>query len=171
MAFSSGLDRQLHDAIRFEPNTKHSPVADDPYELAQVRTNKMIRNYYYLVAGILSIIFSVTHAWNGQTNFLPTIDVSDLDLTTRTTTFYIWHILTAENFIFGIAFLVMSACKAPSTVRFSAWIIAFVVITRWVVIFGSTFLRNRSGLGGTLVDSIAIGVFVAIILLGARKKL
>ena len=131
----------------------------------------MIRNYYYLIAGILSILFSFTHAWNGQTNFLPVINVSDFDLTTQTTLFYIWHILTAENLIFGIAFLVMSIYKDLTKVKFTAWMIAFIMITRWVVIFGSTLFKNKNGVADTLTDSIAIIIFVGIIILGTRKKL
>ena len=37
------------------------------------RNKPLIKNYYYLVAGILSILFSFTHAWNGQTSVLPVI--------------------------------------------------------------------------------------------------
>jgi hypothetical protein len=132
--------------------------------------NIMIRNYYYLIVGILSILFSFTHAWNGQTSFLPIINVPDLDLTTKTTIFYVWHILTAENLIFGVAFLVMSVYKDLSKVRFTAWTIALIMIARWVVIFGSTLFKNKSGITDTLTDSIAIIVFVALIILGTRKK-
>jgi hypothetical protein len=132
--------------------------------------NEMIRNYYYLIVGILSILFSFTHAWNGQTSFLPVTNVPDFDLTTKTTIFYVWHILTAENLIFGVAFLVMSVYKDLSKVRFTAWTIALIMIARWVVIFGSTLFKNRSGITDTLTDSIAIIVFVVLIILGIRKK-
>jgi hypothetical protein len=132
--------------------------------------NEMIRNYYYLIVGILSILFSFTHAWNGQTSFLPITNVPDFDLTTKTTIFYVWHILTAENLIFGVAFLVMSVYKDLSKVRFTAWTIALIMIARWVVIFGSTLFKNRSGITDTLTDSIAIIVFVVLIILGIRKK-
>jgi len=129
----------------------------------------MIRNYYYLIVGILSILFSFTHAWNGQTSFLPVTNEADFDLTTKTTIFYVWHILTAENLIFGIAFLVMSVYKDLSKVRFTAWTIAFIMIARWGVIFGSTLFKNKSGITDTLTDSIAIIVFVVLIILGTRK--
>ena len=72
------------------------------------RNKPLIKNYYYLVAGILSILFSFTHAWNGQTSVLPVINTSNIDLATKTTVFYVWHIMTAENFGFGVSFLVMS---------------------------------------------------------------
>ena len=71
----------------------------------------MIKNYYYLIVGILCILFSFTHVWNGQTTVLPIVNASNIDLATKTTFFYIWHILTAENFVFGVSFLVMAFYK------------------------------------------------------------
>ncbi len=130
----------------------------------------MIKNYYYLIAGILSILFSFTHAWNGQTSFLPITNVSEFDETTKTTIFYVWHILTAENLIFGVAFLIMSVYRELPKVKFAASMIAVIMIARWIVIFGSTLFKNKNGITNTLTDSIAILVFVGLIILGARKK-
>ena len=65
----------------------------------------------------------------------------------------------------------MSIYKDLSKVRFTAWMIAFIIIARWVVIFGSTLFKNKNGVADTLTDSIAIIVFVGLIILGTRKKL
>jgi hypothetical protein len=112
----------------------------------------MIKNYYYLIVGILSILFSFTHSWNGQTTVLSIVNVSNIDLVTKTTIFYVWHILTAENFIFGVTFLVMAFYKDLSKVKFTAWLIAVIIIARWGVIFGSTLSKNINGLTDTLSD-------------------
>jgi hypothetical protein len=72
--------------------------------------------------------------------------------------------------LFGIAFLFMSVHKSLSKVRYAASLIAVLMITRWVVIFGGTILYNASGLKNILTDSIAIAVYVALIWLGIRKK-
>ena len=130
----------------------------------------MIKNYYYLVAGILAILFSVSHAWNGQTVVLPSINVDTITADTKTIFFYVWHIITAENILFGFAFIFMSVHKDLSKVRFTAWVIAILMIVRWVVIFGSTILYNAEGLKNTLIDSIAIIVYVSLIILGTRAK-
>ena len=127
-------------------------------------------NSYYLIVGILSILFSFTHAWNGQTTVLPIIDTSNIDLATKTMNFYVWHILTAENFIIGISFLGMAFYKDMSKVRITAWFIAIIMIARWGVIFGSTLFRNITDLTGTLTDLIVIIIYVGLIILGTRKK-
>ena len=130
----------------------------------------IIKNYYYLIAGILSILFSFTHAWNGQTTVLPIIDASNTDLATKTIIFYVWHLITAENFIFGTSFLVMAFYKDLSKVKFTAWFIAVMIIARWGVIFGSTLFKNINGLTDTLSDLIAIIIYVGLIILGTRVK-
>ncbi len=130
----------------------------------------MIKNYYYLVAGILSILFSISHARNGQTTILPTLNIEAITSETKTIFFYVWHIITAENMLFGFAFIFMSVYKDLSKVRFTAWVIAILMIVRWIVIFGSTLLYNADGLKNTLIDSIAIFVYVSIIILGTMVK-
>jgi hypothetical protein len=130
----------------------------------------MIKNYYYLIAGILAVLFSISHAWNGQTVLFPTLNVDTITVETKTIFFYVWHIITAENMLFGVAFLVMAFYKDLSKVRFTAWIIAFLMIVRLIVIVGGTLLYNASGLKNTLIDSIAIVIYVALILLGIRVK-
>jgi hypothetical protein len=130
----------------------------------------MIKNYYYLVAGILAILFSISHAWNGQTTVLPFLNIDTITVETKAILFYVWHIITAENMLFGFAFLFMSVRKDLSKVRFAAWMIAILMIVRWVVIFGSTILYNAEGLKNIWIDSIAIIVHVSIIILGTRVK-
>ena len=127
-------------------------------------------NYYFLIVGILSILFSVTHAWNGQTIVLTIVDSSNFDLSTKITINYVWHILTAENFIFGAAFLIMTFYKDISKIKFAAWIIAVIMIARWGVIFGFTIIKNKNGLIDTLTDLIVIIIFVGLIILGTRRK-
>ena len=133
-------------------------------------TKQMVKNYYYLVLGILSILFSFTHALNGQNSVLPLINSTAIDLSSKTTIFYIWHIITTENFIFGIAFLIMAFYKDLSKVKFTARMIAIIMIARWCVIFGGTIVKNPNGIKDTLIDIIVILIYVALILLGTKVK-
>jgi hypothetical protein len=131
----------------------------------------MVKNYYYLIVGVLAILFAFTHAWNGQTAVLPLLNVDTIDVNTRTIFFYVWHIITIENLIFGVAFLFMAFHKDLSKVSFAAWIIAILMIVRLIVIFGGTLLYNASELKNIAVDSIAIVIYVSLIILGIRVKI
>jgi hypothetical protein len=130
----------------------------------------MIKNYYYLIVGILAILFAFTHAWSGQTTVLPVLDIPAIDENTRTVFFYVWHIISVENLIFGTAFIIMALSKDLSKVRFAAWLIAVIMIARWLVIFGSTLLKSNAGVQQILMDSIAILIVVCLIALGTRVK-
>jgi hypothetical protein len=130
----------------------------------------MIKNYYYFVAGLLAILFAFTHAWNGQTVVLPLLDMPTITAESRTTFIHIWHIITAENLVFGTTFLIMSQYKDLSKVRFTAFVIATMLILRLIVINVTTLIYNSVSVNSNMVDSIAIVVYVALIMLGTRVK-
>lgn len=127
-------------------------------------------NYYYLVAGFLAILFSITHELNGQQISIPSLHAGKLDVNAVTTFKYIWHIITAENFVFGIAFIIMAFYKEMKNVRFSAWLICAILMIRLFVIVSTTLSMIGWQLTNLVVDIIAIMIYVMIILLGTRKK-
>lgn len=129
-----------------------------------------IRNFYYLIAGILAIMFAVTHAWNGQSTVLPTLRVSAIAVDTRTVFMYVWHIITAENLVFGGVFIFMSLKIEQTKIRIAAWTIVLLLIVRLMVILGITAFYDVSELTDTLIDSIAIVIYVALIILGIKMK-
>ena len=132
--------------------------------------NIKVRNYYYLIAGVLAILFAVTHAWNGHTAVLPMLNIEEMSVSTRTVFTYVWHIITVENLVFGIAFIFMSLQAEQSKIRFAAWLIVAILIVRLLVILGVTAMLDVSGLTDTLIDSIAIVIYVTLIILGTRMK-
>jgi uncharacterized membrane protein YdjX (TVP38/TMEM64 family) len=101
---------------------------------------------------------------------LPLLDTPAITQETRTTFIHIWHVITAENLVFGIAFLIMSQYKDLSKVRFTAFVIASMLVLRLIAIIGATLLYNPTGLNTTLVDSVAIVIYVVIIIFGTRVK-
>ncbi|CAM4051944.1 hypothetical protein COLU111180_20915 [Cohnella lubricantis] len=129
-----------------------------------------VRNFYYLIAGVLAILFAVTHAWNGQSAVLPTLHLSAIAMDTRIVFIYVWHIITAENLVFGIVLIFMSLQIKRSKTQPAAWTIVSLLIVRFMVILGITAFHDVSALMDTLVDSIAIVIYVAIIILGIRMK-
>ena len=126
-------------------------------------------NVYYIIVGIFSVLFSFTHGWNGYKSILPLIDATSLKTTIKTTIFYVWHIISIENFIFGIAFFIMAFYKNPAEIRFTAWIIVSIILARWIVISGATLLKDASDLKSILTDSVAIVIYVGLIILGIRS--
>lgn len=129
-----------------------------------------IRNYYYLIAGVLAMLFAFTHAWNGQSTVLPILDVNDVPLDTNIIFSYVWHIITAENLVFGIVFFILSLQRERSKIKPVAILIVSLLLVRWTVLLGVTAFYDVSVLTDTLIDSVAILVYVSLILLGIRMK-
>lgn len=129
-----------------------------------------VRNFYFLTAGLLAILFALTHAWNGQSTVLPVLHVSAIAMDTQTIFMYVWHIITAENLIFGFVFIFMSFQSERSKLHFAAWTIVSLLLVRLLVILGITALQDISALRDTLIDSIAIVIYVIFIIMGIRRK-
>lgn len=129
-----------------------------------------IKNLYYLIAGILAVLFAITHAWNGQSAVLPTLHTGEIALNSEIIFTYVWHIITAENLVFGVAFICMAFQGERSKIRAVAWMIVSLLIVRLMVILGITAVQNVSALSDTVVDSVAIVIYVIFILLGIRMK-
>lgn len=129
-----------------------------------------IRNPYYFIAGILAILFAVTHVWNGQSVMLPKLDIEAVSVDTRIVFTYVWHIITAENLIFGISLLMMSIVREPSKVSFAAWIMVSILLMRLLVILGVTTILDAAALGSTLIDSIAIVIYIGLLILGIKLR-
>jgi hypothetical protein len=129
-----------------------------------------IRNYYFLIVGILSVLFSVSHGWFGETSVLPLIETSNLDISSRTAVFYTWHMSTAENFIFGIVFFIMAFYKDATKLKFTVWMIISIVVIRYAVFFVSTWIKNRSGINEAIPELVILIIYVVLMILGISKR-
>lgn len=125
---------------------------------------------YYLIVGVLGILFAFTHAWNGLSIVLPILEVTTIPLGMQMEFKYVWHIITAENLIFGMAFLFMSFQKEQSKFRFAAWLMITILFVRLIVILGITAMLNVSSMKDTLLDSIAIILYIALMIRGATLQ-
>lgn len=130
----------------------------------------MIKNYFYLIVGLLCILFAVTHTWNGLETALPVLDSAEIDGETKTIFTYIWHVIGIENLILGIALLIMAFQKNGEKVKFTACVIIAILIMRWIIITFFTVLNNESSIMDLLPDTIAILTVVVLLLLGIRVK-
>lgn len=132
--------------------------------------NIKVRNVYFLIAGVLAMLFAFTHAWNGQSAVLPTLLVSSISMDNRIVFSYVWHIITAENLVFAFAFILMSLQNNRLKIQSVAWTIVSLLIVRMIVFLGITAFYDLAALTNTLIDSIAIVIYVVLIILGIRMS-
>jgi len=130
----------------------------------------MVKNYFYLIVGILCVLFAVTQTLNGLQTMLPILHGSNIENSTMTVFTYQWHIISAENVVFGIALIIMAFQKNIAKVKVAAWVIAAILFVRGVVTTLVTVLLGISNVMNLLTSTIAISVLVVLLLLGARIK-
>lgn len=130
----------------------------------------MIKNYYYLIVGILCLLFAYTHASNGESSLLLDLREYALAMDTMTVIHYVWHIITIENLVFGVGLIMMSFYLRQEKVQWVAWLIAALMVARGVVIFLFTMIDNREALSRIIVDGIAIVLVVILLILGSRVR-
>ena len=129
----------------------------------------MVKNYIYLVVGLLSVLSAVTHTLNGLGTALPVLD-SVIDDSTKTVFTYVWHVIGIENLVFGIALIIMAFQKNLEKVKFTAWLIIVILILRWIIIVFFTVLNDISNVNNLLIDTVAILICVVLLVLGTRVK-
>ena len=130
----------------------------------------MVRNYFYLIVGLLCVLFAVTHTLNGLATTLPILDNAEIDNNTKVAFTYVWHIIGIENLVFGIALLIMAFWKNTSKVKFTAWLIIVILMMRWMVITFFTLLNNYGSVKQLIPDTIAIFVVIILLLIGTKVK-
>jgi hypothetical protein len=130
----------------------------------------MIRNYFYLIVGLLCILFSVTHTLNGIETSLSSLDNAQIENNVKVVFTYVWHIIGIENLVFGIALLIMAFRKNLLKVKFTAWLIIVVLAMRWITITYFTILNNKDNIKQLIPDTIAIFVVIILLMLGTKVK-
>lgn len=130
----------------------------------------MIRNYYYLIVGLLLILFAVTHTVNGVMTGLPVLHNADIENDIKITFTYVWHVIGIENLVLGIALLIMAFQKNMSKVKFTTWVIIVVLIMRWIIITSFTLLDESGSIKQIIPDTIAFFGVITLLLIGTRIK-
>ncbi len=130
----------------------------------------MVKNYFYLVVGVLCLLFAVTHTINGVTTTLEVLDNAAMADDVRTAFTYVWHIIGVENLVFGIVLIIMAFQKSQSKVRFAAWLIITILALRWIVISSFTLANNSGEIMQILPDTVAIFVVLVLLVLGTRVR-
>lgn len=130
----------------------------------------MVRNYFYLIVGLLCVLFAVTHTLNGISTTLPTLNNVVIESNAKIAFVYVWHIIGAENLIFGIFLIIMAFRKNMSMVKLVAWLIIAILAMRWIVITYFTMFANGGNIKQLITDTVAIFIVIILLFLGTKAK-
>jgi len=128
----------------------------------------MVKNYFYLVVGILCVLFAGTQTWDGLQTISPVLHDSNIDSSTLTVFTYQWFIIIAEQLVFGIALIAMAFQKNMEKVRIVGWVIMAALFIRGLVIVVVTVSLGIGSITNLLTSTIVIFILVILLLLGVR---
>lgn len=129
----------------------------------------MVKNVFYLIAGLLLVVLAVTHTLFGLETALPILHGSDIDIGTITVFTFQLHMIGAQDLLYGIAALIMAFQKDMTKVKFVALLLTTILIARWGIMALVTVVYGNIGTD-LLTSSIAFLVVIMLLLLGVRKK-
>jgi len=130
----------------------------------------MMKNVFYLIAGLLFILLAVTHTWFGIETALPILHSSNIDNSTITIFTFQLHMIGIQDLLYGIAAITMAFQKDMAKVKFAAWLLTTILLARWVVMTLITVIYDRNNVTDLLTSSIAFLVLIVLLLLGARVR-
>ena len=130
----------------------------------------MIRNYFYLVVGVLCLLSAVTHEMNGFTTLFPALSNSNIDAESKVTFNYLWHIIATENVVMGIALVLIALRKNDNAGKYIAQFVMALLAVRWASIAFSTLTSDGGYLTKILPESIIIWILILLLWLGTRRK-
>ena len=130
----------------------------------------MIRNYFYLVVGVLCLLSAVTHEMNGFTTLFPALSNTNIDAESKVTFNYLWHIIATENVVMGIALVLIALRKNDNAAKYIAQFVMALLVVRWASITFSTLTADWANFTKILPESIIMWVLILVLWLGTRKK-
>ena len=130
----------------------------------------MIRNYFYLVVGVLCLLSAVTHEMNGFTTLFPALSNTNIDAESKVTFNYLWHIIATENVVMGIALVLIALRKNDNAGKYIAQFVMALLAVRWASIAFSTLTSDGGNLTKILPESIIMWVTYTSIVVRYKKK-
>ena len=130
----------------------------------------MIRNYFYLVVGVLCLLSAVTHEMNGFATLFPALSNTNIDAESKVTFNYLWHIIATENVVMGIALVLIALRKNDNAGKYIAQFVMALLAVRWASIAFSTLTADWANFTKILPESIIMWVLILVLWLGTRKK-
>jgi len=129
-----------------------------------------MRNVFYLIAGLLFVLLSVTHTWFGLETALPILHGSHIDNSTIAVFTFQLHMIGIQDLFYGVAAIIMSFQRDMARVRFAARLLTAILLGRWVIMTLVTIIYDTNNIMNLLTASIAFLILIILLVLGAKVK-
>jgi len=107
---------------------------------------------------------------NGFTTLFPALSNTNIDAESKVTFNYLWHIISTENVVMGIALVLIALRKNDNAGKYIAQFVMALLAVRWASIAFSTLTADWANFTKILPESIIMWVLILVLWLGTRKK-
>ncbi|MEO8606937.1 MAG: hypothetical protein ABI690_03600 [Chloroflexota bacterium] len=126
----------------------------------------IIENYFFLLAGMMALFFSVGHALWGRRSVLREVRSSEIPLFTKHMLLVIWDQPTVFHFLSAVALIMASLSTQQALMNPLALFIMAVSFGFFLNYVGRSLLENRAALAQIIPQTIALVVYFGIIFAG-----
>ncbi len=126
----------------------------------------MITNYFFLLAGLIAVLFSIGHGFFIQKHVMGEVSATGMQRATKRSIFAFLHYPTSMLFLSSIALIIASTFSVISTAHPLAWFIAAINAGNLLVAISATLAKDREALMSVVLPSIAMIVWIGIIVAG-----
>jgi hypothetical protein len=127
-----------------------------------------IENYFFLLAGILALFFSIGHAVWGKRNILGDVQTSQMPPFTKHMLFVIWNQPTVFHFLSAVVLMIASTSTQKAATDPLALFIGLVSFGFFLNYVATSLVKNRSALAQIIPQAISLMVYLGIIVVGIR---
>lgn len=130
----------------------------------------MIKNYFFLTAGLLSFVFAAGHVYWGQGYVLTPLQSQGINGALLALVRMGWNLPAWTTFLSGIALIFISSRYTRSDGMLLAWFIVALNVGRYVLLLGTVISLPMYDVGMLAAQSAGVLLYVGLVYLGTRKR-
>jgi hypothetical protein len=128
-----------------------------------------IKNYFFLLSGVMALFFSLGHALWGRRSVLRDVRASEMPPFTKLMLLVIWDQPTVFHCLSAVAFIVASVWPGQTLMNPLVLFIGIVTFGFFLNYVGRSLLEDRKALGQIIPQMIALIVYFGIIAAGINR--
>ena len=122
-----------------------------------------VTNIFFLVAGVMALLFAIGHTVWGERNVLGDVRTSTMPAQKKLMLLVIWNRPTVFHFLSAAALILASISPDGQVTRPLALFIGLVAFGFFLNYVGTSILKNRSALAQIIPRTVGLMIYLAVI--------
>ena len=123
-------------------------------------------NWFYLLAGLLTLLMSAAHAYWGEKNLVPELNSSNLSDLSKVGFYIPWHQITNVLLLSGLALVMGSFLSSIPGIDILAIFITLIVAGNFLIFIVISLKKYRPIIGQSIPQFIFFSLIILLSILG-----